>query len=368
MVGPQSYHRLPELIARADARRRGVVDTDFRAEDKFDSRCAEPRAIRARGVTRLPHRAGRLRQVLHLLRRALYARRGSIRGRSRAIVAEARGWPTRGVREVTLLGQNVNAYHGEGPDGRTWALGAPARRARRDRRPRAAPLHHQPSARHGRRADRRASRRAALMPYLHLPVQSGSDRILEAMNRRHTRADYLASSSGSARRGPTSRSPPISSSAFRARPTPISRRRSAWSRRSATPAPSRSNTRRGPARRRRHATRSTRRSRPSGCTGCRRAIDRTAGGVQPQLRRPHARRAVRTTRPPSRPDRRPLAYLQPVQVDGAAVLIGDDRRRRRSRESAATACSARLARTARARSPAQEPELRTPGSAIPSER
>ena len=62
-----------------------------------------------------------------------------------------------GVREITLLGQNVNAYHGEGPDGRAWSLGAAAARLADDRRHRAAALHHQPSARHGRRPDRRAS-------------------------------------------------------------------------------------------------------------------------------------------------------------------------------------------------------------------
>ena len=113
------------------------------------------------------------------------------RGRSRRSSPKRPGSPPSGVREITLLGQNVNAWHGEGPDGRglgprpRFSSGLPKSPAR------PAALHHQPSARHGRRADRGAPRPRALMPYLHLPVQSGSDRVLAAMNRRHSRADYL---------------------------------------------------------------------------------------------------------------------------------------------------------------------------------
>ena len=101
---------------------------------------------------RLRHRAGRLRQVLHLLRRALYARRrGLAAGRARSSPRRER-LADAGVREVTLLGQNVNAYHGEGPDGRAWTLGRLLHRLAEIPGHRAAALHHQPSARHGRRA------------------------------------------------------------------------------------------------------------------------------------------------------------------------------------------------------------------------
>ena len=95
-----------------------------------------------------------------------------------------------GVREITLIGQNVNAYHGEGPDGRTWPLGDLLRRLAEI--PGIVRLRYSTS--HPRDvdddADRGASRLAALMPFVHLPVQSGSDRILAAMNRKHTADDY----------------------------------------------------------------------------------------------------------------------------------------------------------------------------------
>ena len=114
VVGPQSYHRLPELMARAQDERKRLVDTDFPEEDKFARLPARDAGTRVHGV---PHRAGRLRQVLHLLRRALHARRGVSRAPSPTSSARRDASSTSGVREITLLGQNVNAYHGEGPDG-----------------------------------------------------------------------------------------------------------------------------------------------------------------------------------------------------------------------------------------------------------
>ena len=123
VVGPQSYHRLPDLLARANATARSSTP-NFRSRTSSIS-CPPPSArddARARrdGVR---HRAGRLRQVLHLLRRALHARRGSLApGRQRSS-PKSQHLADAGVREITLIGQNVNAYHGEGPDGRAWTLG-----------------------------------------------------------------------------------------------------------------------------------------------------------------------------------------------------------------------------------------------------
>jgi tRNA-2-methylthio-N6-dimethylallyladenosine synthase len=107
------------------------------------------------------------------------------------LVAEVRGLGADGVREVTLLGQNVNAFHGEGPDGRAWTLGRLLERLAQI--PGIARLRYMTS--HPGDVDDSliAAHRdvPSVMPHLHLPVQSGSDRILAAMNRRHTRADYL---------------------------------------------------------------------------------------------------------------------------------------------------------------------------------
>ena len=107
------------------------------------------------------------------------------------IVAEAEKLAEAGVREVTLLGQNVNAWHGEGPDGKEWGLGRLLFRLAEI--PGIARLRYTTS--HPRDMDDELIEAhrdlPALMPYLHLPVQSGSDRILKAMNRRHKAADYL---------------------------------------------------------------------------------------------------------------------------------------------------------------------------------
>src|SRR4029434_10035026 len=107
------------------------------------------------------------------------------------IVAEAERLADAGVREITLIGQNVNAYHGEGPDGRAWSLGRLLHRIAEV--PGIARLRYTTSHPCDMEESLIAAHRdlPSLMPYLHLPVQSGSDRILADMNRRHTRADYL---------------------------------------------------------------------------------------------------------------------------------------------------------------------------------
>ncbi|HRK23970.1 MAG TPA: tRNA (N6-isopentenyl adenosine(37)-C2)-methylthiotransferase MiaB [Beijerinckiaceae bacterium] len=189
VVGPQSYHRLPELVAEARQNRR-ALDTDFPAEDKFDHLPAPTRAqIAARGVSAfLTVQEGCDKFCSFCV--VPYTRGAEISRSVDRIVSEAERLASAGVRELTLIGQNVNAYHGEGPDGQTWSLAALARRLAvipgLDR------LRYSTSHPADMGEDLIALHRdlPAFMPYLHLPVQSGSDRILAAMNRRHTAADY----------------------------------------------------------------------------------------------------------------------------------------------------------------------------------
>jgi tRNA-2-methylthio-N6-dimethylallyladenosine synthase len=186
VVGPQTYHRLPELVAKA-ARSNGVVlDTDFPAEAKFDF-LPEPQT--ARGVSAfLSIQEGCDKFctfcVVPYTRGAEYSRPAA------SILAEARRLVDLGAREITLLGQNVNAYHGAGPDGGDWGLGRLIRAVAAI--PGLARIRYTTS--HPRDVDDEliAAHREvdALMPFLHLPVQSGSDRVLEAMNRRHGADDY----------------------------------------------------------------------------------------------------------------------------------------------------------------------------------
>lgn len=187
VFGPQSYHRLPELIARAlRAGGAGILDTSFPAEPKFDYL---PEAAAPKGVTAfLTVQEGCDKFcsfcVVPYTRGAEYSRPVV------QVLAEARNFVRGGVREITLLGQNVNAYHGEGPDGRQWGLGklifGLAELPGLDR------IRYTTS--HPRDVDDEligAHRDVPqLMPFLHLPVQSGSDRVLAMMNRRHTAGDY----------------------------------------------------------------------------------------------------------------------------------------------------------------------------------
>jgi tRNA-2-methylthio-N6-dimethylallyladenosine synthase len=184
VVGPQSYHRLPELIERA-GRGRGVVDTEFPIESKFD----RLPAVRGRGVTAfLTIQEGCDKFCTFCV--VPYTRGAEISRPVAKIVAEAERLAGAGVREITLIGQNVNAYHGEGPDGRVWPLGRLLHRIAEI--PGIARLRYTTS--HPRDMDDAlvAAHRdlPALMPYLHLPVQAGSDRVLAAMNRKHTSGEY----------------------------------------------------------------------------------------------------------------------------------------------------------------------------------
>jgi len=190
VVGSQNYHRLPALVARAE-REGKVVDTEFPVEDKFDHLAAPTReATRARGVCAfVTVQEGCDKFCTFCV--VPYTRGAEVSRPVAAIVAEVERLADAGVREVTLIGQNVNAYHGEGADGATWTLGKLLHRLADVSG--IARLRYTTS--HPRDMDDSliAAHRdlLALMPQLHLPVQSGSDRILAAMNRRHTRADYL---------------------------------------------------------------------------------------------------------------------------------------------------------------------------------
>ncbi len=188
VVGPQSYHRLPDMVARADAGAKSV-DTDFPEEDKFDHLAARPKARRAPAAF-LTVQEGCDKFCAFCV--VPYTRGAEVSRPAARVLDEARDLVARGVADITLLGQNVNAYHGPGPDGRDWGLARLIRElATLDGLARIRFTTSHPGdmdddliAAHGDCAK--------LMPYLHLPVQSGSDRILKAMNRRHTAADYLA--------------------------------------------------------------------------------------------------------------------------------------------------------------------------------
>ncbi len=190
VVGPQSYHRLPALLARVEGGER-AIDTEFPVEDKFNALTPPSReATRRRGVSAFVTVQEGCDKFCTFC--VVPYTRGAETSRPVAqIVAEATRLADAGVREITLIGQNVNAYHGNGPDGRASTLGRLLHRIAEV--PGIARLRYTTSHPGDMDASLIAAHRdlPALMPYLHLPVQSGSDRILAAMNRRHTRADYL---------------------------------------------------------------------------------------------------------------------------------------------------------------------------------
>lgn len=190
VVGSQNYHRLPEMLARAAAGEK-LVDTEFSVEDKFAQLASPHReATRRRGISAFVTVQEGCDKFCTFC--VVPYTRGSEASRPVAqIVAEAGRLAEAGVREVALIGQNVNAYHGPGEDGAPSSLGKLLRRL--SRVPGLYRLRYTTS--HPRDMDDDLvcahGDLEALMPYVHLPVQSGSDRILAAMNRRHTRKDYL---------------------------------------------------------------------------------------------------------------------------------------------------------------------------------
>jgi tRNA-2-methylthio-N6-dimethylallyladenosine synthase len=190
VVGSQNYHRLPQMIARARLGER-VVDTEFPVEDKFEILAApEQSAIARRGISAfVTVQEGCDKFCTFCV--VPYTRGAEVSRPVEKIVDEVERLAQAGVREVTLIGQNVNAYHGAGPDGRPTTLGNLLRRLAQV----SGIFRLRYTTSHPRDVDNDLlaahAELPALMPYVHLPVQSGSDRILSAMNRRHTCRDYL---------------------------------------------------------------------------------------------------------------------------------------------------------------------------------
>ncbi|UXT39686.1 tRNA (N6-isopentenyl adenosine(37)-C2)-methylthiotransferase MiaB [Agrobacterium leguminum] len=190
VIGPQTYHRLPDALKRVRGGER-VIETEYAVEDKFEHLpVAEKATLRTRGVTAfLTVQEGCDKFCTFCV--VPYTRGSEVSRPVRQIVDEAMKLVDAGVREITLLGQNVNAWQGEGPGGEKWGLAELLYRLAEI--PGLARLRYTTS--HPRDMDERligAHRDLRiLMPYLHLPVQSGSDRILKAMNRRHTGEEYI---------------------------------------------------------------------------------------------------------------------------------------------------------------------------------
>ena len=187
VVGPQTYHRLPELVAKADPiSRLSVVDTEFPTEVKFDFL---PEEAAPRGPAAfLSVQEGCDKFCSFCV--VPYTRGAEFSRQAEQIIIEAKRLVAAGTREITLLGQNVNAWRGAAPDGTNWGLGRLIRElAEIDDLPR---LRYTTSHPLDMDDDLMSAHRDVpqLMPYLHLPVQAGSDRILKAMNRRHTADDY----------------------------------------------------------------------------------------------------------------------------------------------------------------------------------
>ena len=188
IVGPQSYHHLPELITKVMRQKGTALITDFPEVTKFDAAMPDVAHGRASAFVTIQEGCDKFCSfcVVPYTRGAEYSR--SVVD----ILEEVEKALNQGVLEITLLGQNVNAYHGQGPDGTVWGLGkllfALAELPKLQR------IRYTTSHPRDVDDDLLAAHRdlRVLMPFLHLPVQSGSDKILRAMNRKHTRAEYLS--------------------------------------------------------------------------------------------------------------------------------------------------------------------------------
>ena len=305
VLGPQTYHRLPEMVARAARAGGAVIETDFPAEQKFDFL---PEHAAPQGVTAfLTVQEGCDKFCSFCV--VPYTRGAEASRPAAPVIAEARRLVAQGAREITLLGQNVNAWHGEAPDGGAWGLGRLIRALAEI--PGLLRLRYTTS--HPRDMDDEliAAHRdvPALMPFLHLPVQSGSDRMLAAMNRGTPPAEYLrlVERLRAARPDLALSSdfivgyPGESDGGFRgdARAGARGRLRPGLQLQIFAAA--------------RHAGRRRARSGagggegPRGCRRCRRCCASSRRAFNRRLRRPDPAGAVHRPRPASRPDRRALA-------------------------------------------------------------
>ena len=185
VFGPQTYHELPEMVLKANGNQR-VVNTDFPSISKFDLLPDEHKSQGVSAFLSIQEGCDKFCTfcVVPYTRGAEYSRTVA------EILHEAHKLAENGAKEITLLGQNVNAFHGEGPDGKIWGLArliravAQIEEIRRIRYTTSHPrdMDDDLITAHGDIEK--------LMPFLHLPVQSGSDKILKAMNRKHTADDY----------------------------------------------------------------------------------------------------------------------------------------------------------------------------------
>jgi tRNA-2-methylthio-N6-dimethylallyladenosine synthase len=190
VAGPQTYHRIADIVNRAEQGEK-PVETEFEIEEKFAKLpVATHKQVQARGVASfLTVQEGCDKFCTFCV--VPYTRGAEVSRSVNQIIDEARGMVDAGVREVTLLGQNVNAWHGVGEDGREWGLGellhglASMEGLERLRYTTSHPVDMDESLINAHRE------LDCLMPYLHLPIQAGSDKILKAMNRHHTVSDYM---------------------------------------------------------------------------------------------------------------------------------------------------------------------------------
>ena len=187
VVGPQAYQNLPEMLKRADNGAK-VIETEFPVEDKFE-KLANHAGMKSAPTAFVTVQEGCDKFCAFCV--VPYTRGAEVSRPTSQVLSEVKQLVARGVREVTLLGQNVNAYHGEAADGSTWGLARLIRELAeydgldRIRFTTSHPMDMDDDliAAHG---DVKK-----LMPYLHLPVQSGSDKILKRMARKHTRDEYF---------------------------------------------------------------------------------------------------------------------------------------------------------------------------------